>query len=117
LSSAKVVISPPSSRSALNALPFFLQQSLGEPDAFRLRYRGDIRVLVTEIVMNAQSQAMANQAVVAYATRLPEGDRAKFIEVVETELLSLHEGNIARYRIRSSAFSAWKKVWKGKAGN
>jgi hypothetical protein len=54
---------------------------------------------------------------VAYGTRLPEGDRAKFIEVVETELLSLHEGNIARYRIRPSEFVAWKKVREGKSGN
>ena len=30
--------------------------------------------------------------------------RARFIEVIETELSSLHEGNIARYRLRPSEF-------------
>lgn len=49
-----------------------------------------------------------------YAGQVPEADRAKFIEVVETELLSLHEGNFARYRIRPSEFAAWKVVWDGK---
>ena len=37
---------------------------------------------------------------------IPEEDRARFIEVVETELSSLHEGNIARYRLRPSEFEA-----------
>jgi Fic family protein len=89
-----------------------VRQSLGEPDAFRLHYRDDIRTLVTDIVTNAGTPAMADDAVVAYAARLPEPDRAKFIEVVETELLGLHEGNIARYRIRPAVFSAWKSKWE-----
>jgi hypothetical protein len=34
-----------------------------------------------------------------------------FREVAETELLSLHEGNFARYVIRPSEFAAWRDVW------
>jgi hypothetical protein len=37
-------------------------------------------------------------------------EQAKFVEVVESELLSLHEGNFARYRIWSSEFAAWKAL-------
>lgn len=88
-----------------------VRQSLGEPDPFRLRYRDDIRKLVTHIVTNAESPAEANQEITTFTTRLPEADRAKFIEVVETELLGLHEGNFARYRIRPSEFAAWKTIW------
>ena len=33
-------------------------------------------------------------------------DRQRFIEVVETELLGLHEGNIARSRLRPAEFQA-----------
>jgi len=36
----------------------------------------------------------------------------RFVEVVETELMSLHEGNIARYRLRPSEYHAWEKNWK-----
>lgn len=86
-------------------------QSLGEPDAFRLRYRDDIRSLVASIVSQSLSQASANKRIVEYSARAPEVDRAKFIEVLETELLSLHEGNFARYRIRPSEFAAWQAVW------
>ena len=91
-----------------------LRQSQGEPDAFRLRYRDDIRSLVASIVSQALSQTSANERIVEYSVRVPEADRAKFIEVLETELLSLHEGNFARYRIRPSEFAAWQAVWNGK---
>jgi len=86
-------------------------QSLGEPDAFRLRYRDAIRGLVSDIVTQTLSQATAGERIMAYSAQIPEPDREKFIEVVETELLSLHDGNFARYRIRPSEFAAWKVVW------
>jgi len=31
--------------------------------------------------------------------------------MAESELLSLHEGNFARYQIRPSEFSGWQEVW------
>jgi hypothetical protein len=43
---------------------------------------------------------------------VPSKDRNRFIEVVETQLMSLHEGNIARYRLRSGEFDVWRKSWK-----
>jgi hypothetical protein len=30
---------------------------------------------------------------------------------VEAELVSLHEGSLARYQIRPSEFDAWQQVW------
>jgi len=45
-------------------------------------------------------------------TRLPAPDRARFVEVTETQLMSLHEGNIARFRLRPSEFAAWVAVWQ-----
>ncbi len=38
--------------------------------------------------------------------------RNRFIEVVETELSSLHEGNIARYRLRPNVFANWRENWR-----
>ena len=35
----------------------------------------------------------------------------KFVEIIESELLSLHEGNCARYNICPLEFKQWKKVW------
>jgi hypothetical protein len=39
---------------------------------------------------------------------IPEADRAQFIETINVELRSLHEGNIARYRLRPGEFAKWK---------
>jgi hypothetical protein len=45
------------------------------------------------------------------ALHVPLSDHARFIEMVETELLSLHEGNFARYRVSPPAFDRWKQAW------
>ena len=42
-------------------------------------------------------------------------DLARFIETAESELLGLHEGNYARYRIRPSEYAAWRAVWAARA--
>ena len=41
-------------------------------------------------------------------------ERERFVEVVETELISLHDGNIARYRLRPSEYETWKITWAAK---
>jgi hypothetical protein len=46
------------------------------------------------------------------ARQIGEKERPRFIEVVETELSSLHEGNIARYRLRPSVFADWLSGWR-----
>lgn len=39
-------------------------------------------------------------------------EREQFRVMVEDELLGLHEGNFARYRIRPSEFEAWYREWR-----
>ena len=89
-----------------------VRQSVGEPDAFRLKYRSDIRLLINEIIRKAYSSKQASESIPRYATKINEADRQKFIEVVESELLSLHEGNFARYYIGPSEFKRWKEAWE-----
>ena len=38
-------------------------------------------------------------------------DQARFIEVIEIELMSLHKGNIARFRLKPSEYDEWLKTW------
>jgi len=35
---------------------------------------------------------------------------AELFKVIETEIMSLHDGNIARFRIRPSEFEEWQRV-------
>jgi Fic/DOC family len=87
-----------------------VRQTLGDPDPFRLGYREEIFAAVSETVTEAEDVDDANRRIVAYsAQNIPLEERAKFVEVVETELLNLHEGNIARYRLRPSQFAEWQR--------
>jgi hypothetical protein len=89
-----------------------VRQSLGEPDPFRLRYRAPIAELVAAVVRNRLTQAQAPKFIRSRAqSGIPADDRARFQETVETELLGLHEGNIARYGLRPSEFAAWRVGW------
>jgi Fic family protein len=99
------------------ALYAAIRQSLGEPDPFRVRHREDIREIVASVLTEAMSYDQARKKIHRYAMALPESERNKFIEVVETELLQLHEGNFARYKVRPSQFKNWQAVWNANSGN
>jgi Fic/DOC family len=89
-----------------------VRQSLGEPDPFRLRYRALVAELVATVVRAGMDKKAATSLVRQRAAeQVPPADRARFIEIAETEMMSLHEGNIARYRLRPAAFRAWRQGW------
>lgn len=90
-----------------------VRQSLGEPDPFRTRYRAQISEMVATVVRARMDKARAIALVQRYARdHVPAPDQARLIEVVETQLMSLHEGNMARYRLRPSEFEAWRSNWQ-----
>jgi len=43
---------------------------------------------------------------------VPPEDRMRFLEAVETELMGLHRGSLARYRLTPSEFDQWQKSWR-----
>jgi len=88
-----------------------LRQTLGEPNPFRLQYRNQLRTLVKHIIQNALNAEQASVWIKTFALDIPEADRPKFIEIVDEELLSLHEGNFARYQVTPSQFSRWKDAF------
>jgi hypothetical protein len=89
-----------------------VRQIIGEPDRFKMKYREEIRKLIYEIVSSALPGKQASAKISAMANMFPEADRNKFIEVVDTEILSLHEGNFARYWIRPAEFKRWQELWQ-----
>lgn len=88
------------------------QAVLGEPDWFREKYHDDIVSAVFYVVSHQLNKKhaidyvnkIAHQAIVAK-------DQAHFIEVVDSELMALHIGNIARYKIKPELFESWQKIW------
>ncbi len=90
-----------------------VRQSLGEPDPFRLHYRVLMAELIAKIIRGRMDKKAAAAFIKQHASeQVPQQDRARFVEVVETELMGLHEGNMARYRIRPAEYQAWRQHWR-----
>ena len=88
-----------------------IRQTVGEPDPFRVKYRQQIRKLIAEIISRTLDRDAAIPAINDRALQLPFADRDKFIEYVERELMSLHDGNFASYFVSPNEFNQWKQVW------
>ena len=92
-----------------------VRQSVGEPDPFRLRYRDALRQIVGEVVGDRLDVESAAAHVATWVeANVEASDRARFLEMAETELLGLHEGNYARYRVSAREFDAWSEVWEAR---
>lgn len=89
-----------------------VRQSLDEPDSFRLKYRSEIRACVASIIREKIGRGDASRLIKAHAREdVEERDHETFVQIVEEELLGLHQGNFARYQIRPSEFAEWQKRW------
>jgi hypothetical protein len=91
-----------------------VRQSLGEPDPFRFKHKAALRQIVGEVVRGRMDRKGAAAYVAAWVKKnhIPEAERERFRDMAEAELVSLHEGNFARYQIRPSEFEAWQQDWK-----
>lgn len=88
------------------------RKELGEPDPFRMRYRNLIRATIVHIVKNQMNRNDAVAFIKQSAHEsVPAEAQTRFIEVVETEIMGLHEGNFARYQLRYPEYEAWRSVW------
>lgn len=86
--------------------------TLGDPDPFRLRYRKIIAETIFEIVHNCLDKKTAVSTIQKIALeKIVAEDRMRFIETVESEMIGLHEGNIARFGIQLHGYEAWQKTW------
>jgi Fic family protein len=85
---------------------------LTEPNVFAEKYDKFIKTLITGLVRDLKPQQAAINAIKIYAKEnVPSHDQERFVEMVETELLALHEGNIAKYKIKPMEYQAWTLLW------
>jgi hypothetical protein len=90
-----------------------VRQSLGEPDPFRFKHSAALRQIVSEVVRDSMDRRAATAHIAQWAEKnITAGERERFREMAEAELLNLHGGNFARYLIRPSEFAAWEVVWR-----
>ncbi|MBX7230818.1 MAG: Fic family protein [Bdellovibrionales bacterium] len=89
-----------------------IQQTVGEPNLLKLKYRGEIQEIIRTVILEkvAGPQVVYRIQILLEAKKLPEADSAELFKLIETEVLSLHDGNIARFKIRPSEFQEWKNL-------
>ncbi|MFK8081685.1 MAG: Fic family protein [Granulosicoccus sp.] len=88
-----------------------VRQQLGAPDPFRMKYREALQVVVRELVVQSIPRQIIGKFIKAWAfSHIPVDDQNRFRDVAEVEVISMHEGNYARYRLRHSEFMSWKVV-------
>lgn len=85
-----------------------IKESLPEPDPLRLRNREALINVVGEIVRGGKP--INTRLIRELAAPLVKPDElGEFVAMAFNDLHHLHEGNIARYRLRLVEFRAWKK--------
>jgi hypothetical protein len=84
-----------------------VRESMGQPDPLRLRYRAELAEVVRDTVVSLLPPQAGRLREWAEEQGIPGDDLEGFVERALSLLLSLHDGNAGRYRIRPSQFSAW----------
>lgn len=84
-----------------------VRDSLPEPDPFRIKYRDALIEFIGEIVRCGLNPRAAKAAALA-AELVPAEDLERFRDLAFAEVGLLHEGNIARFRLRPSEFRKWQ---------
>ena len=85
-----------------------VRQNVAAPDPVRLRNREALSTVIGEIVKAGEAPTQDN--VWRRARKVVrEADQDRFVEIALQELASLHDGNIARFRLKLYEYKAWRK--------
>jgi hypothetical protein len=83
-----------------------IRQSLGEPDAFRLKHRA---MLIDAVQFIVRSNLRGTDEEIAdFAAQHITGESVSaFVQAVQSDLDHLYEGKVARYQLRLSEYLSW----------
>ncbi len=89
-----------------------IQQAMGEPNLLKLKYRATLQDIIRTVILEkvAGPQVVHRIQSLLENQKLPEADAAELFKLIETEVLNLHDGNVARFKIRPSEFQQWKDL-------
>jgi len=84
-----------------------IAQTMVAPDPLKIKYR---EALIHAVQIIVKEMRHPNPEVIAAVakTHASDADQAAFREMLTTALEQLHEGSIARYRLRRSEYIAWQ---------
>ncbi len=89
-----------------------VQKNMNQPNLLKLKYASIIqKIIITVVEKKIDGANLVPQIKALIKTfKVIQKDSANLFHTIETELMSLHDGNIARYKIKPSQFKAWKKL-------
>ena len=89
-----------------------LQQKLEKPEFFRLKYQPELRELIAKLIREKAGVAQVSTRIAQWTEdRIRLDDQSAFAEIVEEDLIGMHEGNFAPYKVQLSEYEAWKNNW------
>lgn len=86
-----------------------ITQTMAEPDPLRIRYREALISAVQAIVRGSKMPTTKNIQQLTDEL-VPEKDKNAFGKMMLDVVQRLHEGNVARYRLKLSEFQVWKTI-------
>lgn len=89
-----------------------IQGTTSAPDPVRLRNREALSSVIGDLVRSGEPPS--TEGILRRSrTLVRQEDIERFVEIALQEIANLHEGNVARYRIRLSEFESWIKATRG----
>jgi hypothetical protein len=77
------------------------------PDAFRLHYRPELRIVIARIVQEQlDPQETILRSLVPSSVRADDAEA--FVRLLQRELKSLHPDNVVRFGVRPIEFERWQ---------
>lgn len=89
-----------------------LQQAMGEPNLLKIKYRDIIQKIIRTIILKKVSGSRIVTTIKNLLARekIIEPEFTQLFQIIEREIVNLHDGNIARFKIRPSEFQQWIKI-------
>lgn len=84
-----------------------VREAVAAPDPVRLRYREALASVVGDVVrgMKEPTQSVVRELA---STLVPKEGIDHFVALAREDLARLHDGNLARYRLRLTEYQAWQ---------
>jgi hypothetical protein len=86
-----------------------VREAVAAPDPFRLQYREALASVVSDVVRGMKEPTQSVVRGLASKLVLKENVE-RFVALAREDLGRLHEGNLARYRLRLSEYQAWQHL-------
>ena len=86
-----------------------VREAVAAPDPIRLRYREALASVVGDVVRGMKEPTQSTLRELA-TTLVPKEDMDRFVVLAREDLTRLHDGNLARYRLRLPEYEAWRHL-------